>query len=46
MDFCEDIDLVFTKKGLDKDPLCKVSQIDKSVFEPVKCISIKFTAEE
>lgn len=27
MDFCEDVDLVFTRKGLDKDPLHRVAQI-------------------
>ncbi len=43
MDFCEDIDTVFTIKGLDKNPLLKVTQIDKTVFEPVKHIEISFT---
>lgn len=46
MDFCEDVDLVFTRKGLDKDPLHRVPQIDKTVFEPVKHIAIVFTPEE
>jgi len=46
MDFCEDIDTVFTVKGLDKNPLFKVTQIDKSVFEPVKHIEIAFTPQE
>lgn len=46
MDFCEDVDQVFTTKGLDKDPLFRVTQIDKTVFEPVKHIAIKFTPEE
>jgi hypothetical protein len=46
MDFCEDIDTVFTVKGLDKNPLLKVNQIDKTVFEPVKHIEIAFTPEE
>lgn len=45
MDFCEAVDIVFTKKGLDKDPLCRVEQIDKRVFEPVKHIEIQFTAQ-
>lgn len=43
MDFCEDIDTVFTLKGLDKNPLQKVPQIDKTVFEPIKHIEIQFT---
>lgn len=43
MDFCEDIDTVFTLKGLDKNPLQKVPQIDKTVFEPIKHIEIHFT---
>lgn len=43
MDFCEDIDTVFTKKGLDKNPQYRVAQIDKTVFEPVKHIQINFT---
>lgn len=32
MDFCDDVDLIFTKKGIDKDPLYKVPQIDKSII--------------
>lgn len=31
MDFCDDIDTIFTKKGIDKDPLYRVPQIDKSI---------------
>lgn len=46
MDFCEDVDLVFTKKWLDKDPLHRVPQITKEVFEPVKHIQIVFTPQE
>jgi len=32
MDFCDDVDLIFTKKGIDKDPLFKVPQIDKTII--------------
>ena len=32
MDFCEDVDKVFTIKELEKDPLCRVGQIESSVF--------------
>lgn len=46
MDFCEDVDLVYTKKGLEKAPLERVPQIGKTVFEPVKHIAVKFTPEE
>ncbi len=46
MDFCDDIDLVFTKKGLDRDPLHRVKEIDKSVFEPIRQKAMKFTAED
>ena len=40
MDFCEDVDAIFTTKGIDKDPLCKVSQIDKSIVEPIKHVPV------
>jgi hypothetical protein len=32
MDFCEDIDKTFTIKELEKDPLCRVGQIEPTVF--------------
>jgi hypothetical protein len=44
MDFCDDVDAIFTKKGIDKDPLYKVPQIDKSIVEPIKYIPVQFTA--
>ena len=31
MDFCEDVDTIFTTKGIDKNPEYKVPQIDKSI---------------
>lgn len=46
MDFCEDVDKVFTLKELEKDPLKKVDQIEKTVFEPVKHSALSFTREE
>lgn len=46
MDFCEDVDKVFTLKELEKDPLCRVGQIEKTVFEPVKHSALNFTPEE
>jgi hypothetical protein len=46
MHFCDDVDKVFTTKEIEKDPLYKVSQIDKSVFQPVKKIEVEFTPEE
>ena len=46
MNFCEDIDKVWTLKELEKDPLCRVGQIDKTVFEPVKHSALSFTPEE
>lgn len=45
MDFCDDVDLVFTKKELEKDPLHRVPQIDKSVFEPVNRLTVQFSPE-
>ena len=45
MTFCDDVDAVFTTKEIEKDPLCKVSQIDKSVFQPIKQIEVQFTPE-
>lgn len=45
MDFCEDIDKVFTLKELEKDPLCRVGQIEKSVFEPIRHSALSFTPE-
>ena len=46
MDFCEDVDTIFTTKGIDKDPLYKVPQIDKSIIEPIKNVPVEFTEEE
>lgn len=46
MDFCEDVDKVFTIKELEKDPLCRVAQIEKSIFEPVKHSALSFTPQE
>ena len=46
MDFCDDVDTIFTKKGIDKDPLYKVPQIDKTIIEPIKSIAVKFTPQE
>lgn len=46
MDFCEDVDKVFTLKELEKDPLCRVGQIEKTVFEPVRHSALNFSPEE
>lgn len=46
MDFCEDIDKTFTIKELEKDPLCRVGQIEPSVFEPIKHSALSFTPSE
>ena len=46
MNFCDDVDNVFTKKELEKDPIHRVSQIEKSVFEPVRHSALDFTPEE
>lgn len=46
MDFCDDVDLIFTRKWIDKDPLFKVPQIDKSIIEPIKSVPVQFTTEE
>lgn len=46
MDFCDDVDTIFTKKGIDKDPLYRVPQIDKSIIEPIKSVPVKFTPQE
>lgn len=46
MTFCDDVDAIFTKKGIDKDPLYRVPQIDKSIIEPIKSVPVQFTAEE
>jgi hypothetical protein len=45
MDFCDDVDVIFTKKGIDKDPLFKVQQIDKTIVEPIKYVPVNFTPE-
>jgi hypothetical protein len=46
MDFCEDVDKVFTIKELEKDPLCRVGQIEPTVFEPIKHSALNFTPAE
>lgn len=46
MDFCEDVDTIFTTKGIDKNPLYKVPQIDRSIVEPIKSVAVEFTEEE
>lgn len=43
MDFCDDVDTIFTKKGIDKDPLYRVPQIDKTIIEPIKSVPVHFT---
>lgn len=40
------MDTIFTKKGIDKDPLYKVPQIDRSIIEPIKSVPVQFTADE
>jgi hypothetical protein len=35
-EFCEDVDLVFTKKGIDKDPLANVTKIEKTTTLPAR----------
>ena len=44
MDFCEDVDVIFTKKGIDKDPVYRVPQIDRTIIEPIKSVPVAFTA--
>jgi hypothetical protein len=34
--FCETIDTIFTQKGIDKDPLFKVPQIENSTTLPAR----------
>ena len=46
MDFCDDVDVIFTKKGIDKDPVYRVPQIDRSIIEPIKSIPVNFTPAE
>jgi Ca2+-binding EF-hand superfamily protein len=46
MDFCDDVDAIFTTKGIDKDPLHKVPQIDRTIIEPIKSVPVEFTEEE
>lgn len=43
MDFCDDVDAIFTTKGIDKDPLHKVPQIDRTIIEPIKSVAVEFT---
>lgn len=45
MNFCEDVDEIFTKKGIDKNPTYKVPQIDKTIIEPIKSVPVQFTPE-
>lgn len=35
-EFCEDVDEVFTKKGIDKDPLANVNKIEKTTTLPAR----------
>lgn len=35
-DFCENIDTIFTIKGIDKDPLYKVTQFDETTTLPAR----------
>ena len=46
MNFCEDVDTIFTTKGIDKNPQYKVPQIDRSIIEPIKNVPVEFTEEE
>ena len=46
MDFCDDVDTIFTKKGIDKDPLYRVPQIDRTIIEPIKHVPVDFNQEE
>lgn len=43
MTFCDDVDEIFTKKGIDKDPVYRVPQIDRSIIEPIKSVPVNFT---
>jgi hypothetical protein len=36
MNFCDDIDLVWTTKGIDKDPLYKVAPYDTALTIPAR----------
>ena len=46
MNFCDDVDAIFTTKGIEKDPLHHVPQIDKTIIEPIKSVPLDFTEEE
>ena len=46
MSFCDDVDEIFTKKGIDKDPVYRVPQIDRTIIEPIKSVPVNFTPEE
>lgn len=46
MDFCDDIDLVWTTKGIDKDPLYKVQPYDISLTIPARRVYLELTAAE
>lgn len=44
MDFCDDIDLVWTTKGIDKDPLYKVAPYETALTLPARRLYLDLTA--
>jgi hypothetical protein len=43
MDFCDDIDLVWTTKGIDKDPLYRVPSYDTALTLPARRVFLDLT---
>lgn len=46
MNFCDDIDLVWTTKGIDKDPLYKVVPYDVNLTLPARRLHLDLSATE
>lgn len=46
MNFCDDIDLVWTTKGIDKDPLYRVPSYDVALTLPARRVYLEISANE
>lgn len=46
MNFCDDIDLVWTTKGIDKDPLYKVTPYDVNLTLPARRLHLDLSPTE
>lgn len=46
MNFCDDIDLVWTTKGIDKDPLYRVPSYDVALTLPARRVYLELNQTE